>query len=42
MENSSDLQTGSSTALPTATSSALERHIASVREVLGVESYYSR
>lgn len=42
VENSSDLQTGSSTALPTATSSALEQHIASVREALGVESYYSR
>lgn len=42
VENSSDLQTGSSTALPTATSSALEQHIASVREALGVESYYLR
>lgn len=42
VENSSDFQAGSSTALPTATSSALEQHIASVRESLGVESYYSR
>lgn len=41
-ENSSDFQAGSSTALPTATSSVLEQHIASVREALGVESYYSR
>lgn len=41
-ENSSDFQASSSTALPTATSSVLEQHIASVREALGVESYYSR
>uniref|UniRef100_A0A8C9KB75 Tetratricopeptide repeat protein 28 n=1 Tax=Panthera tigris altaica TaxID=74533 RepID=A0A8C9KB75_PANTA len=41
-ENSGDFQTASSAALPTATSSALEQHIASVREALGVESYYSR
>ncbi|XP_041584702.1 tetratricopeptide repeat protein 28 isoform X1 [Vulpes lagopus] len=42
VENSSDFQAGSSAALPTSTSSALEQHIASVREALGVESYYSR
>ena len=41
-ENSGDFQTAGSAALPTATSSALEQHIASVREALGVESYYSR
>lgn len=41
-DNSSDFQTGSSATLPTATSSALEQHITSVREALGVESYYSR
>ncbi|XP_046283200.1 tetratricopeptide repeat protein 28 isoform X2 [Marmota monax] len=42
VENSSDFQASSSAALPTAASSALEQHIASVREALGVESYYSR
>ncbi|KAM6155127.1 tetratricopeptide repeat protein 28 isoform 1-T1 [Rhynchocyon petersi] len=42
VENSSDFQVGSSAALPTATSSVLEQHITSVREALGVESYYSR
>lgn len=42
VENSSDFQAGSSATLPTATSSAVEQHIASVREALGVESYYSR
>lgn len=42
MENAGDFQAGSSANLPTATSSALEQHIASVREALGVESYYSR
>ncbi|DAA20560.1 TPA: tetratricopeptide repeat domain 28 [Bos taurus] len=38
----SDPQTGGSAALPTAASSALEQHVASVREALGVESYCSR
>lgn len=42
VESSSDFQAGSSATLPIATSSALEQHIASVREALGVESYYSR
>ncbi|XP_062941769.1 tetratricopeptide repeat protein 28 [Cynocephalus volans] len=42
VENSSDFQASSSVTLPAATSSALEHHIASVREALGVESYYSR
>lgn len=42
MENAGDFQAGSSANLPIATSSALEQHIASVREALGVESYYSR
>lgn len=42
MENAGDFQAGSSANLPAATSSALEQHIASVREALGVESYYSR
>ncbi|XP_077895785.1 tetratricopeptide repeat protein 28 isoform X4 [Ictidomys tridecemlineatus] len=42
VENSSDFQASSSAALPTAASSTLEQHIASVREALGVESYYSR
>lgn len=41
-ENSGDFQAGSSTTLPSATSSALDQHIANVREALGVESYYSR
>ncbi|XP_069850715.1 tetratricopeptide repeat protein 28 isoform X2 [Dipodomys merriami] len=41
-ENPSDFQAGSSGTLPPATSSALEHHITSVREALGVESYYSR
>uniref|UniRef100_G1SXI2 Tetratricopeptide repeat protein 28 n=1 Tax=Oryctolagus cuniculus TaxID=9986 RepID=G1SXI2_RABIT len=42
VESSGDFQAGSSAALPSVTSSALEHHIASVREALGVESYYSR
>lgn len=42
VENSSDFQASSSATLPTATGSALEHHIASVREALGVESHYSR
>jgi hypothetical protein len=42
VDNPSDFQAGSSVTLPMATSSALEQHIASVREALGVESYYSR
>ncbi|XP_011893086.1 PREDICTED: tetratricopeptide repeat protein 28 isoform X4 [Cercocebus atys] len=42
VENSSDFQASSSATLPTATGSALEQHIASVREALGVESHYSR
>nr|XP_044988272.1 tetratricopeptide repeat protein 28 isoform X3 [Jaculus jaculus] len=42
MENPEDFQAGSGATLPTATSSALEQYIASVREALGVESYYSR
>lgn len=42
VEGSSDFQASSSATLPIATSSALEQHIASVREALGVESYYSR
>lgn len=42
VENSSDFQAGSSAILPIATSSALEQYISSVREALGVESYYSR
>ena len=42
VESAGDFQAGSSAALPAATSSALEQHIASVREALGVESYYSR
>ena len=42
MGSPSDPQTGGSAALPTAASSALEQHVASVREALGVESYCSR
>lgn len=42
VESPGDFQAGSSAALPSVTSSALEHHIASVREALGVESYYSR
>ncbi|KAM6165179.1 tetratricopeptide repeat protein 28 isoform 1-T1 [Erethizon dorsatum] len=42
VESNNDFQAGSSATLPTATSSVLEQHIASVREALGVESYYSR
>ncbi|XP_075390881.1 tetratricopeptide repeat protein 28 isoform X3 [Tenrec ecaudatus] len=41
-ESPGDFQVGSSATLPSATSSALEQHIASAREALGVESYYSR
>ncbi|KFO32704.1 Tetratricopeptide repeat protein 28 [Fukomys damarensis] len=42
VESCSDFQAGGSVILPTATSSVLELHITSVREALGVESYYSR
>ncbi|XP_036027518.1 tetratricopeptide repeat protein 28 isoform X1 [Onychomys torridus] len=42
VEGSSDFQASSSSTLPIATCSALEQHIASVREALGVESFYSR
>ncbi|XP_012863333.1 tetratricopeptide repeat protein 28 [Echinops telfairi] len=41
-ESPGDFQGGSGATLPSATSSALEQHIASAREALGVESYYSR
>ncbi|XP_040859542.1 tetratricopeptide repeat protein 28 [Ochotona curzoniae] len=42
VEHPGDFQAGSSATLPVATSSALEQHIASVREALGVEPHYSR
>ncbi|XP_056676904.1 tetratricopeptide repeat protein 28 [Monodelphis domestica] len=41
-ENSNDFQETSSVILQTVTSSALEQYIASVREALGVDSYYTR
>ncbi|XP_060048527.1 tetratricopeptide repeat protein 28 isoform X2 [Erinaceus europaeus] len=42
VEPAGDFQAGSTATLPVATSSALEQHITSAREALGVESYYSR
>ncbi|XP_051032374.1 tetratricopeptide repeat protein 28 isoform X3 [Phodopus roborovskii] len=42
VEGSSDFQASSNASLPIATSSTLEQHVVSVREALGVESYYSR
>ncbi|NXO69818.1 TTC28 protein, partial [Phainopepla nitens] len=41
-ENAGDFHEANSVALQTLTSSALEQHISSVREALGVDSYYTR
>lgn len=41
-ENAGDFHEANSVALQTLTTSALEQHISSVREALGVDSYYTR
>ncbi|XP_030913277.1 tetratricopeptide repeat protein 28 isoform X2 [Geospiza fortis] len=41
-ENAGDFHEANSVALQTLTNSALEQHISSVREALGVDSYYTR
>lgn len=41
-ENAGDFHEANSVALQTVTNSALEQHISSVREALGVDSYYTR
>ncbi|NXR29444.1 TTC28 protein, partial [Cinclus mexicanus] len=41
-ENAGDFHEANSMALQTLTNSALEQHISSVREALGVDSYYTR
>lgn len=41
-ENAGDFHEANSVALQTVTNSALEQYISSVREALGVDSYYTR
>lgn len=41
-ENAGDIHEASSVGFQTVTNSALELHISSVREALGVDSYYTR